>query len=318
MIDGSLVGCPLAEQRLGPLAEAAPGGRVDLNSYQYQGKRPRGRKDSPEGATRLAACRRAPSRPRRSCFALSAFPRPTASSISTRSRREGPGQSPGSPQDEVPLRRSPRAALPVELLLHEGRGDLHTVPGHSSSALTTARARIRTGCGRAHRSRGGAPPLRRAGGATAAFHALTRFLDLLDDVEAELPAQPALEPPSSPSSSSSSGSRAISRPDELRRVRRGEAACRLLRRAGGAVCRECSSVSLPLTEEGSWASARSWSGRSPSPRGRIEADASRQCLRVIESSYEEHGGFRLRTLFRLGRAGSHTRARRGHPCHHPL
>jgi hypothetical protein len=28
----------------------------------------------------------------------------------------------------------------------------------------------------------------------------------------------------------------------------------------------------------------------------LEADARRQCLRVIESSYEEHGGFRLRTL----------------------
>jgi len=68
-------------------------------------------------------------------------------------------------------------------------------------------------------------------------------------------------------------------------------------RAGGAVCRECSSASLVLTEEG-FLGIRALLEH-PLAEAReagLGAEAARQCLRVIESSYEEHGGFRLRTL----------------------
>ena len=63
------------------------------------------------------------------------------------------------------------------------------------------------------------------------------------------------------------------------------------------MCQDCSSASLPLTEEG-FLGIRALLER-PLAEAReagLEADAGRQCLRVIESSYEEHGGFRLRTL----------------------
>ena len=84
-----------------------------------------------------------------------------------------------------------------------------------------------------------------------AFHALTRFLDLLDDVEAELPAQPALEP--------------LVLSFQLKLLWLSGylphlascAACGEAKplvgfsaRAGGAVCRECSTGAVPISEAG--------------------------------------------------------------------
>jgi DNA repair protein RecO (recombination protein O) len=132
-----------------------------------------------------------------------------------------------------------------------------------------------------------------------AFHALTRFLDLLDDVEVALPAQPALEPlvlsfqlkllwlsgylPHLTSCAACGG--------EARPLVGFSA------RAGGAVCRECATDALPLSEAGFRGIAalleRPLAGAREAGLGE---DALRQCLRVIERSYEEHGGFRLRTL----------------------
>ena len=83
----------------------------------------------------------------------------------------------------------------VELLLHEGRGDLHTVRG---AQLVRSHDRSRTDPYRLAVGHIGLEAVLRLfveqEAQPAAFHALTRFLDLLDDVEAELPAQPALEP----------------------------------------------------------------------------------------------------------------------------
>ena len=131
-----------------------------------------------------------------------------------------------------------------------------------------------------------------------AFNALTRFLDLLDDVEAQLPAQPSLEPlvlsfqlkllwlsgylPHLASCAACGDSKPLV----------GFSA-----RAGGAVCADCSSESLAISEAG-FLGIRSLLEQ---PLAGVRAagldeDALRQCLRVIESSYEEHGGFRLRTL----------------------
>jgi len=63
------------------------------------------------------------------------------------------------------------------------------------------------------------------------------------------------------------------------------------------VCRECGTGAQPLSEAGFRGIAalleRPLAGAREAGLGE---DALRQCLRVIERSYEEHGGFRLRTL----------------------
>jgi DNA repair protein RecO (recombination protein O) len=131
-----------------------------------------------------------------------------------------------------------------------------------------------------------------------AFNALTRFLDLLDDVEAVLPAQPALEP--------------LVLSFQLKLLwlsgylphLSGCAACGeekpligFSAQAGGGVCAECGSGSLAVSAEG-FETVRGFLERPLAEAGARAATARglRECLSMIESSYEYHGGFRLRTL----------------------
>jgi DNA repair protein RecO (recombination protein O) len=131
-----------------------------------------------------------------------------------------------------------------------------------------------------------------------AFHALARFLDLLDDVDAALPAQPALEPlvlsfqlkllwlsgylPHLASCAACGDAKPLV----------GFSA-----RAGGAVCDDCSLAAVPVTESGFLGIRALLEQPLAGTRGLgLGDDALRQCLRVITASYEEHGGFRLRTL----------------------
>jgi DNA repair protein RecO (recombination protein O) len=65
-------------------------------------------------------------------------------------------------------------------------------------------------------------------------------------------------------------------------------------RAGGAVCERCAGDSLPLSGEGI-AGIEDLLG-APLAEAAISKRAAREALRVITSSYEYHGGFRLRTL----------------------
>jgi DNA repair protein RecO (recombination protein O) len=64
--------------------------------------------------------------------------------------------------------------------------------------------------------------------------------------------------------------------------------------AGGAVCERCGADSLPLSPEGI-AGIEGLLG-TPLADAAISKRAAREALRVITSSYEYHGGFRLRTL----------------------
>src|SRR5919109_714076 len=140
----------------------------------------------------------------------------------------------------------------VELLLHEGRGDLHTVRG---AQLVRSHDRSRTDPYRLAVGHIGLEAVLRLfveeEAQPPAFHALTRFLDLLDDVEATLPAQPALEP--------------LVLSFQLKLLWLSGylphltscAACGEAKplvgfsaRAGGAVCRACAADALPLTEAG--------------------------------------------------------------------
>jgi hypothetical protein len=65
--------------------------------------------------------------------------------------------------------------------------------------------------------------------------------------------------------------------------------------AGGGVCAECGNGALDISPEG-FEAVRGFLER---PLAEAEATTPRglrECLRVIEASYEFHGGFRLRTL----------------------
>ncbi len=189
----------------------------------------------------------------------------------------------------------------VELLLHQGRGDLHTVTGADLV--------------RSH-DRGRVDPFRMAVGHigleamlklfveeeanAAAFHALSRFLDLLEGVPSGT--QPALEPLGLSfqlkllwlagylphlSSCAACGSE--------------EGLVAFSPRAGGAVCAACQEGAHALSPEG-FAGILGLLER-PLAEAR-DADLTerglRETLRVVESSYEEHGGFRMRTLRAAG------------------
>jgi DNA repair protein RecO (recombination protein O) len=189
----------------------------------------------------------------------------------------------------------------VEVLLHEGRGELQTVRG---ADLVRSHDRSRADGYRLAVGHIGLEAMLRLfveqERNPSAFHALTRFLDLLDDVGAALPAQPALDAlvlsfqlkllwlsgylPHLTSCAGCGEDRPLVGFSAL---------------AGGGVCEECEDGAVPLTPAG-FEGIRALLERplAESRAALLTAEASRQCLRVIESSYEIHGGFRLRTLAR--------------------
>jgi DNA repair protein RecO (recombination protein O) len=187
----------------------------------------------------------------------------------------------------------------AELLLHEGRGELHTVRG---AELVRAHDRSRTDGYRLAVGHIGLEAMLRLfveqEASPPAFHALTRFLDLLDGTEARLPARPALDP--------------LALAFQLKLLwlagylphLTGCASCAQERplvgfsaQAGGGVCAECRGGALDVSADG-FEAVRGFlehplaaaAEQARAPRG------LRECLAVIEASYEYHGGFRLRTL----------------------
>jgi DNA repair protein RecO (recombination protein O) len=186
----------------------------------------------------------------------------------------------------------------VELLLHQGGGELQTVTGVELL--------------RSHRD-GREQPYRLNVGLVAAeamlrlfpeqesneraFRALTRFLDLLDELEPG-DGRPQADPlvlsfqlkllwlagylPHVTSCADCGAETGLAGYSP---------------RAGGAVCQDCANGALPLTRDGllgiegllrlPLAEARA-AGVTPA--------GAREALNVITASYEYHGGFRLRTL----------------------
>jgi len=135
-----------------------------------------------------------------------------------------------------------------------------------------------------------------------AFYALTRFLDLLDGVEVELPAQPALDP--------------LVLSFQLKLLwlsgylphLAGCASCGeevplvgFSAAAGGGVCASCEAGSHAVSAEG-FEAIRGLLERPLAEAGDagLTERGRREALRVIEESYEFHGGFRMRTLARSG------------------
>ena len=193
----------------------------------------------------------------------------------------------------------------VELVLHEGRGDLATVTGVELV--------------RAHDGLAEDPFVTAVGwiGLEAmlrlfiehdanprAFNALVRFLDLLDAGGPPPPGparpEPALDPlalsfqlkllwlagylPHLASCAGCGGDGALV----------GFSA-----RAGGAVCDDCAQGAVLLSAEGVLG-ARALLERSLAEArlAGLAPAGARETLRVVEAVYEEHGGFRLRTLAR--------------------
>ena len=187
----------------------------------------------------------------------------------------------------------------VELVFHEGRGELHTVTGasllRSHDASRTDAYRMATG----HIGLEAMLRLFIEGDEnTRAFHALTRFLDLLDEVDVPLPAQPARDP--------------LVLSFQLKLLwlsgylphLAGCASCGeeaalvgFSPQAGGGVCEACEAGSLDVSPEG-FTGIRALLERPLADAGGtgLSDRARRDALRVVESSYEFHGGFRLRTL----------------------
>jgi DNA repair protein RecO (recombination protein O) len=186
----------------------------------------------------------------------------------------------------------------VELLLHQGSGELQTVTGvelmrsHRESreqpyrlnaGLVAAEAMLRLFPEQEANER--------------AFRALARFLELLDELEPG-PGRPQADP-----LALSFQLKLLWLAGYLPHVT-SCAECGTdtglggySPRAGGAVCRDCANGALPLSRDGllgiegllrrPLAEAHE---AGVTPRG------AREALSVIAASYEYHGGFRLRTL----------------------
>jgi DNA repair protein RecO (recombination protein O) len=188
----------------------------------------------------------------------------------------------------------------VELLLHQGSGELHTVTGASliephrparedryrlSVGLVGAEAMLRLFVEQEQNER--------------AFEAVTRFLDAVDAIPEGLRGRASLDPLALAFqlkllwlSGYFPHLEACVECSETRDL------VGYLPRAGGAVCAGCAPTeTVDLTPEG----ARGVLGLVSSPLAEAHAlplgeRAARDALSVVVSSYEFHGGFRLKTL----------------------
>ena len=186
----------------------------------------------------------------------------------------------------------------VELLLHEGAGELQTITGvellRSHRAAREDTYRLNVGL------IGAEAMLRLFGEPEAndrAFTALARFLDLLDDAP-PAESRPALDP------------LALSFQLKLLWLAgylphltscvecgAGDGLVGFSARAGGAVCAAHSATALRLSPEGLAGVERLlMTPLADAAAAALSDRARRDALAVVTSSYEEHGGFRLRTL----------------------
>lgn len=187
----------------------------------------------------------------------------------------------------------------VELVLHEGRGELQTVTGAS---LVRSHAAIRDDARRSAIGLVGAEAVLRLFPEQErndrVFAALTRFLDLLDESSGEASPRAELDPlclsfqlkllwlagylPHVGSCAECGAASPITG---------------FSPHAGGAVCANCGNGSLALSPEG-LAAIDGLLRRPLAEAGEagVTERGARDALAVVSASYEFHGGFRLRTL----------------------
>jgi DNA repair protein RecO (recombination protein O) len=189
----------------------------------------------------------------------------------------------------------------VELMLHQGSGELHTVTG---AALVDPHRLTREDPYRLSVGLVGAEAMLRLfveqERSERAFEAVTRFLTVLDTLPGGLRGRAALDP--------------LALAFQLKLlwlsgyfphlescVECGEVVDGLvgfLPRAGGAVCAACAPTeTVELTPEGFRGVLSLVSSPLAESHGLVLGErASRDALAVVVSSYEFHGGFRLKTL----------------------
>jgi len=185
----------------------------------------------------------------------------------------------------------------VEVLLHEGSGELDTVTG---AALLASHRRVREDGYRLQVGLIGAEAMLRLftepEANRRAFTALTRFLEALDDRSGD-----ASRPPLDPLVLAFQlkllwVSGYLPHLTSCVECGTGELVG-FSPRAGGAVCRLHAQGSLALTADGLVGIEALLSAPlADASRAHLTDRARRDALAVITSSYEEHGGFRLRTL----------------------
>jgi DNA repair protein RecO (recombination protein O) len=187
----------------------------------------------------------------------------------------------------------------VDLVLHQGSGELQTITGveliRPHSAARESHYRLSVGFVALEAMLRLFPEQETN---ERAFEALTRFLDLLDDLELRPDARPALDPlvlafqlkllwlagylphlTSCAECGAESGLAGYSP------------------RAGGAVCGNCRADAIPLSTAGLHGiEALLTTPLADAGAIGLSSRAARDALAVIASSYEFHGGFRLRTL----------------------
>jgi DNA repair protein RecO (recombination protein O) len=187
----------------------------------------------------------------------------------------------------------------AEVLLHEGSGDLQTVTGVD---LVTAHRATRENGYRLGAGLIGAEAMLRLYAEPEAnrraFDALARFLDLLDGTPAPASGRPALDP-----LALSFQLKLLWLSGYLPHVTAcvecgaGSGLVGFSPRAGGAVCRSHAAGSFPLSPQGLAGIERLLSTPLADAAGAGLGDhARREALSVVTACYEEHGGFRLRTL----------------------
>jgi DNA repair protein RecO (recombination protein O) len=186
----------------------------------------------------------------------------------------------------------------VELVLHEGRGELQTITGAS---LVRSHAAIRDDTRRSAIGLVGAEAVLRLFPEQEhnerVFAALTRFLDLLDESD-NGPLRPELDP-----LGLAFQLKLLWLAGYLPHVRScaecgaDENIVGYSPRAGGAVCVTCASGALTLSAEG-LAAVDSLLRRplAEATLAGVTERGARDALSVVSTSYEFHGGFRLRTL----------------------
>ena len=186
----------------------------------------------------------------------------------------------------------------VELLLHEGRGELQTVTGaeliQSHSAAREDPYRLGIGLVAAEAMLRLYPEQE---GNPRVFRALSRFLELLDGVEIR-PGRPALDPlalsfqlkllwlsgylPHLTSCAECGATTGLAGYSP---------------RAGGAVCDRCAEGAVPLSPEGlRGIEALLQLPLADAARAGLSDHGAREALAVVTGTHEYHGGFQLRTL----------------------
>ena len=187
----------------------------------------------------------------------------------------------------------------VELSVHRGRGELGTVTGAS---LVRSHDRVRADGYRLQVGLVGLEAMLRLFTEEErndrAFLALTRFLDALDEREPQRGGRPALDP--------------LVLSFQLKLLwlsgflphlgscvecGADEALVAFLPSAGGAVCAACDPGGIALSQDGlRMLAALLGAPLADAPTVAGTDRAARDVLAVVTSSYEHHGGFRLRTL----------------------